>query len=190
MVYGSTYPNVCVTTCENVCLWMCVNVIWACWCVCVLKRSVCVPCAGPERRAPSGSGVSWRAASGGDLQRPRPSPWRLPAAQLGASWRPRPHRLLPGGAAEDSGNDTISDAGVCRVSDWHWERSQTWEFGGKDDEEEEEEEEVVICCFILRLTLIQRSVRGCARPTTPRTCCLWFHITRWWDEHSVWKNVP
>lgn len=62
-----------------------------------------MPPAGFECSAAAGSGVSRRTEAGCDLQRPRPSPWRLSAAQLGASWRPRPHRLLPGGAAEDSG---------------------------------------------------------------------------------------
>jgi len=59
--------------------------------------------AGFECSAASGSGVSRRAEAGGDLQRPRPSPGRLSAAQLGAPRGPRSHRLLPGGAAQDPG---------------------------------------------------------------------------------------
>lgn len=58
---------------------------------------------GFECSAAAGSGVSRRAEAGGHLQRPRPSPGRFSAAQLGASRGPRSHRLLPGGAAEDTG---------------------------------------------------------------------------------------
>lgn len=64
--------------------------------------------AGCECSAAAGSGVSRWTEAGGDLQRPRPTPGRLSAAQLGAPWRPRSHRLLPGGAAEDTGKDAVS----------------------------------------------------------------------------------
>lgn len=83
--------------------------------------------AGSQCSAATGSGVSRRAEAGGDLQRPRPSPRRLPAAQLGASRRPRSHRLLPGRAAEDTGTmpgavdlsvlQQSTFKTVCRASD-------------------------------------------------------------------------